>query len=62
MAIEKPVQQAIIAGVILGVVCAGIVWYLERFEARKLHSEMDSYLAKHAQFQDFLSKRERGEA
>lgn len=62
MTIEKPVQQALIAGVILGVVCAGIVWYLERFEAKKLHAEMAEYLERHDQFKEFLAKRERGEA
>jgi len=42
--IPESVRNAIIAGIILGIVAAGVVWFLERFEVAKLHLEIREYL------------------
>lgn len=52
-------KQAVIFGTIFGLVAALTVWYLERFEVNKLHSEISSYLDHQDGFQEWL--RERGE-
>lgn len=52
-------KQAIIFGVVFGLTAALVVWYLERFEVNKLHSEIRTYLGNQEGFQDFL--RERGD-
>lgn len=44
------VGRTIITGVVLGVVCALVVWWLERFEIDKLHGEVRSYLEKVDEF------------
>lgn len=51
-------KNAIIIGVIFGLVAATVVWYLERFELNRLHGEMKDYLSKHAQFDNFLHEKE----
>ncbi len=54
-------RQAIVVGLILGLTCALVVWYLERFESRRLHTEISEYLSKRDQFREWLSKREASE-
>lgn len=53
------IRNAIISGVLLGIVAGLVVWYLERFEMERMYSEINATLGKHAAFDDFL--RERGE-
>lgn len=50
-------RPAIVAGVILGLVAAGIVWWLERFESRRLVTEAEELLRRHAAFDEFLRGR-----
>lgn len=57
---DTPVQgitlaQVIVAAVILGAVAGGVVWYLERFQMAKLHTEMSGYLDKWEQFRQWES-------
>lgn len=50
-------RNAVIIGLVLGVVCACIVWYLERFESNRLHAEVREYLTKYDEFSEWLSKK-----
>lgn len=38
-------RQVIAAGVVLGVVCAAVVWWLERFELQKVRQEIRDTIA-----------------
>ena len=51
-------KHTALMAVVMGVVAAGVVWYLERFEVAKMHNEMRDYLERHDAFQSFL--REKG--
>lgn len=51
-------KQAVIFGVVFGLIAACVVWYLERFELNRLHGEMREYLSKHDKFEDFIKGRE----
>jgi hypothetical protein len=51
-------RNAVVSGVVLGVVAALVVWWLERFELKRGISEVENYLRKHSDFQSYL--RERG--
>lgn len=53
-------KQAVIFGVAFGLTAALVVWYLERFEVNKLHSEVRQYLANTDGFQEFLKERGEG--
>lgn len=48
-------RQTIVVGLILGVSCALCVWYLERFESRRLITDVESYLARYDEFRDWLA-------
>lgn len=50
-------KQAVIFGVVFGLIAACVVWYLERFELNRLHGEMRDYLSKHDKFEDFIKER-----
>lgn len=54
----EELRPALVAGVVLGVVAALVVWWLERFETRRVIAEAEGLLRRHAAFDDFL--RERG--
>lgn len=43
-------KQAFAFAVVLGLVAAGAVWFLERFEVAKLHGEVASYLERYDRF------------
>jgi predicted MFS family arabinose efflux permease len=43
-------RQAFAFAVVLGLVAAGAVWFLERFEVAKLHGEVSSYLERYDRF------------
>lgn len=55
------VRNAIVAGMILGVVAACVVWFLERFEVARMHEQIREHLERHDAFGDFLRQREDGE-
>lgn len=52
-------KQAVVFGVVFGLVAAMVVWYLERFELNRLHGEVREYLGNRDRFEDFL--REKGQ-
>ncbi len=52
--------QVIVTGVVLGVVAAACVWWLERFESGKLHAQVSEYLGKRAEFDEWLREHGRG--
>ena len=56
---EASVRNAVISGVLLGIIAGLVVWYLERFEMERMFAEINATLGKHAEFDDFL--KERGE-
>lgn len=45
-----------VCAVILGVAAAGVVWFLERFEVAKLHTEISGYLDKMEAFKAWEAK------
>jgi len=51
-------RQTILCAVILGVVAAAVVWYLERFEVEKMHNQVSQYLSHQADFKKYLTERE----
>lgn len=50
-------RPALAAGVILGVVAALVVWYLERFETQRVWREAEEFLKNHALFDEWLRTR-----
>lgn len=48
-------RQTIVVGLILGVTCALVVWYLERFETNRLHADIREYLENVDSFRDWLA-------
>lgn len=56
--IPDGVRNAVLTGVVLGVVAALVVWWLERFEVNRLHVQVADYLRDHAAFEQW--RRERG--
>lgn len=53
------IRNAIISGVILGLIAGAVVWYLERFEMERMISEINTSLGNHAAFDEYLSEREK---
>jgi len=51
-------KHAVIFGVVFGLIAAGVVWYLERFELNRLHGEVRGYLRNYDSFQEFLHERD----
>jgi hypothetical protein len=51
------IRNAIISGVILGLIAGAVVWYLERFEMERMFAEINSTLGRHAEFDDYLKER-----
>ena len=47
------VKQTVLFAAILGVVAAGIVWWLEQFEVGRLHGEISDYLRKIDRFKEW---------
>lgn len=50
-------KHTIVFGVVFGLIAAGVVWYLERFELNRLHGEVREYLSKRDSFESFLKER-----
>lgn len=53
-------KQAVVFGVVFGLIAAAVVWYLERFELNRLHGEINEYLGKRDEFTEFLRTRDNG--
>jgi hypothetical protein len=51
-------RQAIVIGVVLGVVAAAVVWYLERFESNRLFAEMRDYMSRQDKFREWLKSQD----
>jgi len=43
-------RQTIVAAMIMGLIAAALVWYLERFNSDRLAAEIRDYLANHDRF------------
>lgn len=43
-------KQTLVLAALMGVVAAGVVWFLERFETDRMHAQMREYLEKHEAF------------
>lgn len=43
-------KHTLLAAVVMGMVAAGLVWWLEHFEVSRLHAEVSDYLAKYDKF------------
>ena len=43
-------KQTIAAAVVMGLVAAAVVWYLERFQVGRLHDEVNDYLRRYDRF------------
>ena len=63
------VRSLVLVGLVLGVTCAGIVWWLERFELQKVRQEIrdtlageaESYLQVQDAFRDWLREHGRSD-
>lgn len=47
-------RQVILFALVLGLVAAGAVWYLERFQIGVMHAKFEDLLSKHAAFRDYM--------
>jgi hypothetical protein len=47
------IRNAILTGVVLGIIAGAVVWYLEKFETQKMFSQIDDILGAHARFDDW---------
>lgn len=54
---NEELPKILLAGLILGITAAAIVWFLERFEGQRLHSEVREYLEKYDEFRNWLASR-----
>ncbi len=43
-------KQTVAAAIVMGLVAAAVVWYLERFQSIKLHEEVNDYLRRYDRF------------
>lgn len=53
-------KQAIVFGIVFGLIAAGVVWYLERFELNRLHGEINDYLSKRDAFTEWEKMKDNG--
>jgi len=53
------IRNAVLSGIVLGVIAGLVVWYLERYETTRMFAEIEASLGRHAQFEDYL--KEKGE-
>lgn len=47
---QEEFTRLVVIGLVLGIVAASVVWFLERFEIAKLHGEVRGYLEKYESF------------
>ncbi len=57
---REELPKVILTGFILGITAAAVVWFLERFESNKLHTEVRGYLERYDEFRDWLATRPPG--
>lgn len=55
-------RQVLLAGLVLGLTAALVVWWLERFEVGRLHGEVRGYLKNYDEFRDWLQAQTDGKA
>lgn len=51
-------KQTAAAAILLGLTAALVVWWLERFEAERLHNDVRHYLEKYDEFRTWLKDKE----
>lgn len=49
-------RQTMVCAVVLGIVAAGVVWGLERFEIQRLHESFRGYLERQDQFRQWQAE------
>lgn len=54
-------KQTLTFALVLGFTAAAVVWYLERFEVAKLHTELSEYLANHDRFKKWEADQHGGD-
>lgn len=62
-------RELVVVGVVLGLVCASVVWWLERFELAKIReeirdgiaSEAETYLSRYDEFRRWLHEHGRAD-
>lgn len=54
-------RQVVIAGAVLGLTAAVVVWWLERFQVERLHGDIREYLSRYDEFRDWLQAKADGE-
>lgn len=54
---KDDLPKILLTGLVLGVTCAAVVWFLERFESNRLHAEVTGYLERYDEFRDWLATR-----
>lgn len=52
---RQDLGRILLAGAVLGLTAGAVVWFLERFEAQKLHREMSEYLGRYDEFRQWLA-------
>lgn len=55
------IKHALIMGIALGLTAAAVVWYLERFESQRLHTEISNYLHRYDEFRKWDQSQPKGE-
>lgn len=45
--------KAVAVAIMLGLVAGAVVWYLERFEVARLHTEISGYLSRYDEFRNW---------
>lgn len=54
---RQDLGRILLTGAALGLVAGAVVWFLERFETERLHSEVRSYMENYDAFRAFLAQR-----
>lgn len=57
---NQELRRAVLSAALIAVFCALIVWWLERFETRRMHEEIGTYLSRYSEFREWLESREKG--
>ena len=53
----EELRKILLTGLVLGIVAASVVWFLERFEGKRLHNEVREYLERYDEFRAWLTTR-----
>jgi len=57
---QQDLEKIVLTGLILGVVAASVVWFLERFQSERLHAEVRTYLERYDEFREWVKQRPTG--